>query len=339
MKMTDHNRWGRIAVAGVAPVPCRRAVRSLAIAALALGSSLCGSARDLTFIVTSDLHYHDGTNANYRIPADIDRINALPGKAYPASVGGVVGPISGVILNGDLTNGGSPKEWELFSNDWGLAGEKRCKFPIYEGVGNHDSRGGEFMFSNVVARNKSRPGLMNVSTNGLQYSWEWDGVHFIQCNVMVADDTTWAGRGSLDFVRKDLEKNVGNSGKPVIINFHISMLCARDWSSERIKAFVDALAPYNVVGVFYGHYHGWISKNGQRVPDPDYEHRRWPGTTLDMYDAGSLKDDGARPKWKPSGRFFVVHITDTNMTVIMNTPKEWGPPDGWGTPHVKALTK
>jgi len=227
-------------------IQCRTsALRRLAtVAVLALGSGVCWGARDLTFIATSDLHYY-GTNVNLRMQAYIDRINTLPGTAYPASVGGVVGPLSGVIMNGDVTDSGNPKEWELFTNDWGLAGEKRCKFPIYEGLGNHDTRGGDFMISNIVARNKSRPGLMNVSTNGLHYSWEWDG---------------------------------------------------------------------------------------QRVPDPDYEHRRWPDSTLDLYDAGSLQDDGARPKWKPSGRFFVVRITDTNMTVVMNTPQ------GWGVPHSKTLS-
>lgn len=296
-----------------------------------LCTGLCrGEPRDLTFIVASDLHYY-GTNANRRIQAHIDRINALPGTAYPASVGGVVGTISGVILDGDITDRGAPWEWGFFVNDWGLAGERQCKFPVYEGMGNHDFYSGDNLVSNIIQRNKSRPGVMNVSTNGLYYSWEWGGVHFIQANVVPSNEPDGRLSDSLAFVRDDLAKHVGSSGKPVVIGFHLSPIIHREWPPEKQRAFVETLSLYNVAGVFCGHSHGYWVKDGQRVPDPDYECRKFPGTSVDLYDDGSLRDCGARPQWTDSGRFFVVHITDTNLVVIQNTPQ------GWGTPHVKPL--
>jgi len=311
---------------------CRiSALRRLTIiAVLAMGPGLCWGARDVTFVVGSDLHYY-GTNPNQFIQKCIDRINVLPGTAYPAAVGGVVGPVSGVVLNGDLADRGKAIEWGFFENDWGLAGEKRCKFPVYEGQGNHDARGGEIVASNIVQRNKSRPGVMNISTNGLHYSWEWSGVHFIQANMVAEDDSYQRARGSLVFIRDDLKKNVGASGKPVIINFHLSPMIEQDWAIEWQKPLVETLSRYNVIGVFCGHSHGYIVTKEGRVPDPSYECRKFPGSALDLYDDGSMRDDGARPKWKPSGRFFVVHITDTNMVAVMNTP------EGWGTPHIKPI--
>lgn len=308
--------------------------RLTVIAGFLLCAGLCrGEPRDLTFVVASDLHYYGASNDNARIQGHIDRINALPGTAYPTSVGGVVGTVSGVILNGDLTNRSREWEWSCFTNDWGLTGERRCKFPVYEGLGNHDhAYRGDAIATNIVLRNRVRPGIVNISTNGLHYSWEWGGIHFIQANVVVADESQDGARGSLAFVRDDLEKNVGSSGRPVIINFHISPVIDRDWAVEKQKALAEMLPRYNLLGVFCGHSHGYMHrKDGQRVPDPDYECRKFPGTSVDLYDDGSMRDDGARPKWKDSGRFFVVHISDTNMTVIMNTPQ------GWGTPHIKPL--
>jgi hypothetical protein len=297
-----------------------------------LGVGLCwGQPRDLTFIVASDLHYY-GTNANTKIHAHIDRINAMPGAAYPASVGGEVGPISGVILNGDLTDRGTIGQWALFTNDWGLTGDRRCKFPVYEGMGNHDFYSGDILVSNVIQRTKLRPGVLNISTNGLHYSWEWSGIHFIQANLVAEEDSQPRAYGAWAFIRDDLAKYVGDSGKPVIVNLHLSPMINRDWPAETQKPLRDTLSRYNVLGVFCGHSHGYIVKDGQRVPDPDYECRKFPESGFDLYDDGSLRDCGARPKWTDSGRFLVVRITDTHMTVIMNTPK------GWGVPHIKPIS-
>lgn len=302
----------------------------VAVLLLCVGVSR-GEPRDLTYIVASDLHYY-GTNVNTRIQAHIDRMNALPGTAYPEAMGGVVGKIKGVVLNGDLTNNGTQEQWELFANDWGLTGERRCKYPLYEGLGNHDFYSGDILISNVVQRTRSRPGVLNVSSNGLHYSWEWCGIHFIQANMVPEEDAR--SRGALTFLREDLAKHVGASGKPVIVNLHISPVIDRDWPFERQKALLEALAPYHVLGIFCGHSHGYIHRkeDGKRAPDPDYEFRKFPGSSLDLYDDGSLRDCGARPKWKDSGRFLVVRITDTNMTVVMNTPQ------GWGVPHTKTLS-
>lgn len=302
------------------------------VLALCAGLSPIGKARDLTFIVASDLHYY-GNTENTRIQKHIERINAMPGTEYPPSVGGVVGPISGVILNGDLTDSGNLEQWKLFTDDWGLTGDRRCRFPLYEGLGNHDFYSGDILVAKIAGRTMSRPGVAHVSTNGLHYAWEWDGIRFLQLNQVPDLDTQPRAYGALSFLREDLAEYVGDSRKPVIVNIHISPMIDGNWPRDRQKPFLDALSGYNVIAVFCGHSHGYIHRreDGKRVPDPDYECRKFPGSSIGLYDAGSLRDDGARPKWKDSGRFFVVNITDEQMTVIMNTPQ------GWGTPHIKQI--
>ena len=288
---------------------------------------------DITFVVASDLHYY-GTTPNTAMHKYIDRLNALPGTDYPASVGGKVKPFQAVILNGDLTDKGTEVEWKLFADDWGLLGEKRCKFPLYEGFGNHDYRGDNIVRDRIKERNKLRKDLANVSAGGLHYSWEMGGIHFIQANLVAADKGRLDPGAALTFVKSDLEKCVGDSGRPVILNHHYSATgsLAKEFAPAEQRALADALAKYNVIGLFCGHSHGYMIVDGKRLPNPNYEREKFPGSNIDQYDDGSLRDDGARPKWKESGRFFVVRIQGAAMTVIMNTPA------GWGQPHTKAIS-
>jgi hypothetical protein len=303
--------------------------------------AVVGWGRDLTFVVASDLHYGCHPPAEYR--EHIARINALPGTAYPNEVGGKVGPISAVILNGDLTQkfDGSIEQWSQFTNDWGVCGERLCKFRVYEGFGNHDGPPGGLVREGIRERNKTRPGLTNISPNGLHYSWDMDGVHFIQANLVAADDATtersFGPEGALSFVESDLEKYVGASGRPVVLSQHLSPKVVKQayWSDAERAKLAKLLSKYNVIGVFTGHSHGMVwtgpDATGTNVPDSHYEHEKFLGSSIDQYNDGSLTDDGNKRK-RGSSRLLVVHITDTKMTVIMNTV------NGWGQPYVKPIS-
>lgn len=300
------------------------------------GAAEKSSDNDVTFVVGSDTHY-DSRLKNSAMQKHIARLNSLPGTPYPASVGGTVSAFRVVILNGDLTNRGLEEEWTLFEADWGLSGEKQCKFPIFEGYGNHDLRKGDIISNHLKERNKKRKGLTNVSENGCHYSWDMGGIHFIQANLVAADNGRLGSNLALSFVKSDLEKFIGNSGRPVIVNQHYAPLeplgkSDREWTLDNQKALADVLAKYNVIGIFCGHSHGYMHVNNNRAPNPNYEKSKFYTTQIDLFDDGSLRDDGNRPNWKDSGRFFVVHIKDTTMTVIQNTP------NGWGTPHVKTFS-
>jgi len=184
---------------------------------------------DVTFFVCSDTHYgmtYTIQNANRTA---IDNMNWLPGTEYPAAVGGgIVHSPRGVVVCGDLTDGKS-EQWSQFMEDYGVNGEGRLAYPVYEGLGNHDGPVGGPVREGIKKRNSQRRGLTNISNNGLHYSWDWDDVHLVQLNIYAGDiRDKQVGRDfrsridmgkenepefSLSFLIEDLAENVGDSGR------------------------------------------------------------------------------------------------------------------------------
>ena len=73
---------------------------------------------------------------------------------------------------------------------------------------------------------------------------------------------------SLDFLIADLEKQVGDSGRPVVITHHIDLArysrpCEatdpdnlnREWHPCDVHGFYNAIREYNVIAILYGHTH------------------------------------------------------------------------------------
>ncbi len=152
---------------------------------------LCAScllAADFTFFGYSDTHYGAETSG---INQMVDIINSLPGTAYPASIGGVVDTPRGIIMPGDLINDGAvaskyQTQWASYVADFGVNGDGRCKFPVFEGLGNHDVNTNLFIFNKIEERNVIRKKLKlisDISQNGYHYSWDWDGIHFVNVNL------------------------------------------------------------------------------------------------------------------------------------------------------------
>ena len=250
-------------------------------------SSIPASGYDVTFFVSSDLHYgvvdKNGVNIADAHANTIDDMNALPGQAYPGSIGGTVAQPRGVVLIGDLIDNGNdpiqtPAAWAQFVQHFGVNGEGRCKFPVYEGYGNHDGHA-EFsprvktplvMQVEVKKRNAQRLAnrlISNVSENGKHYSWDWDTVHFVQLNLYpgnaIPSDAVWFSgdpQNSLDFLAKDLQTRVGNSGRPVVLLFHYPVDDETSfgyawWTTKEKRTFYDAIKGYNVVLLISGHTH------------------------------------------------------------------------------------
>ena len=244
-------------------------------------------AADVTFFSWSDTHYLDTDTAGKE---KVNIINNLPTTDYPASVGGgkVANP-RGVILQGDLINDGgnatlAPAQWVNWKADFGVNGEGRCKFPAFEGMGNHDVNDNLFMYSNIAARNVTRKNLGlidHISANGYHYSWDWDGVHFVQLNLFCGN--IWDGESdaygpvhdpkySRDFLIQDLQDNVGNSGRPVIVIQHYQPTNDNWWTASAIEKWHKALQDYNVIVILTGHQGGgnnntwrgilWSNSNG-----------------------------------------------------------------------------
>jgi len=214
----------------------------------------------------------------------VDVLNRLPGTEIPAAAGGgtVLTP-RGVIHAGDCIDTGDKAdakmqetEWAAFADGFGLTGKDgRLKVPVFEVHGNHDSpRGDGLAVKKIIERNKARPGVTNVSANGVHYSWDWDGVHFVNLGIVVgqvadvARKRRYAPLGSLEFLVADLKDKVGASGRPVVLTHHVDMVRyaqplpvedrkaeGMEWDPADVKGFHDAVKGYNVAAILYGHTH------------------------------------------------------------------------------------
>ncbi|MDB4403689.1 metallophosphoesterase, partial [bacterium] len=180
----------------------------------------------------------------------ITLLKSFSGRSIPEDHGGgkVSEKILGLINTGDLidsadkTGGNYPAmqefEWKRYKTDYGLTGKDGLiPFPVYEVHGNHDGpQGDTFIVKNIIERNRKRPGIVNRSDNGLHYSWNWGPLHCINLGIFVGkgdkrrNDHHYAPRSSLKFLHEDLADEVGKSGRPVIISFHLHPNCPEyDW--------------------------------------------------------------------------------------------------------------
>jgi len=278
---------------------------------------------DITFFLGSDLHYGASVSVARADEATIDLMNALPGTPCPKDFGGFVRTPRGVVLLGDLVDDGNGLDagevWASFWRDFGVSGDARLAYPVYEGVGNHDGDPDRPVRLGVKARNRLRAGLTAISPDGLHYSWDWENVHFVHLNLFpgsAGDDivNAWGERfqgdwklpqHSLEFLIDDLAKNVGSSGRPVVLFQHYGFdEWSRSWYSESERtAYYEAIKSYNVIGIFWGHSHA-----PQFIP--------WNG--IPTFCVGSTQKDPA------PGEAFVVHITPKEMTIAERTKDAWG---------------
>ena len=143
------------------------------------------AARDLTFFVVSDTHYGLSPRGDETLPLLVDKMNGLPGMKYPDEIGGeTIAPPHGVLHIGDITNDAKEKQWDLFVHDYGLTGkEGKLHFPVYERFGNHDGGSKNIVRKSIKERNPGRVGLKTISENGLFYSWDWEGIHFVSLGI------------------------------------------------------------------------------------------------------------------------------------------------------------
>ncbi len=272
------------------------------------------SADELTFFVVSDTHYGMDPRGDEILPKLVDMMNALPGQAYPEKAGGgIIRQPRGVIHIGDCTNDGKPDQWAKHAATFGVNGEGRLVFPLYETFGNHDGGPDSPVRKGIKERNPKRPGLTHLSENGMHYSWDWNGVHFIMLGISVGDTfNPYDPQHSYDFLVKDLKAHV-KPGRPVILMHHFGFdkgHSMRWWTDEARAKYLAALKGHNVLGIFHGHAHR-------------PEIYAWEG--LDIFHPPHLEVPG-QPSDEPAMHgIFIVRITKNEMLVIQhNLDGTWG---------------
>ena len=279
---------------------------------------------NFTFFLAGDTHYGLSEKTAAYNHAVVDAMNSLPGTPYPPeTVSGTVDKPLGVAVLGDLVEEGDGEQgstqWKKFTRDFGVCGEGRIDFPVYEGFGNHDGGADQPVRQGIKTRNTKRSGLANVSKNGFHYSWDWEGIHFIQLNLFPGTEADriinpWGGYfegkwkeplNSLDFLRDDLFKNASAKKQPVILFMHYGFdPYGLGWWSEREReVFYNTIKNYNILAIFWGHTHMVQSVEWCGIP---------------TFCVGSTQ------KSNGPGEFLVVYITDDTMYVMERKLKYWG---------------
>ncbi len=243
---------------------------SLFLIPLCLAATL-PAATDLTFFLTSDVHYGNHTAANdtnrNRLPT---YMNNLPGTAYPTTLGGTVASPRGVLIAGDLVERIDTVYWNEYTADYGITGEKRLKYPVFDAFGNHDFyttgtiKDTLYGVGKMIARNAPRKSYFTaMDSSGYHYSWDWDGVHFVNLNIYAGSSELgyngYRPLKALEFLTTDLAANVGSSGRPVILFQHYTMdangNANNDWTNSMKTLLWNVVQNYNVVAILHGHSH------------------------------------------------------------------------------------
>ena len=266
------------------------------------------SIKESIFLVTSDIHY-DGTVAKTAI---IDSVIGLMNNIKSLKIQGEKGRIRtpfGFVIQGDLTDSSLPEQWKQFTDSWGVNGEKKIKYPVFESFGNHDGNHDGIVRTGVIERNKKRRKIIAISENGLHYSWNRNGVHFVMLGIYpgnVWDSACgWCHyfkqsfkdpQQSLAFLEKDLKDNVKGTRKPIVLFFHYGWddFSKLWWTSAEQSAFYNLIKAKNVVAIFHGHDHGVASY-------------KWNGI--------NIWSDGSPQNGNRTGNFLLVHIAGTNAKV------------------------
>jgi cytolysin (calcineurin-like family phosphatase) len=212
-------------------------LRLLLVVLGAAGPAKATAAPTVTFLVTGDSHF--GASGMDRLNRTlVQQMNELPGVEWPATFGGSVGPMRGLLHLGDMTDSGLSEEWKDFEAVYGQTGhDGLLKYPVFETVGNHDIAGD----SPVTVATRRRHG-------SLLYSWDWDDLHLV-CLGLYPDAQ------GLAWLAKDL-RAIGRE-RPLVVFFHYSIEgpYSESWTSEEKEAFAKAIEGYNVLAIFHGHYH------------------------------------------------------------------------------------
>lgn len=318
---------------GLASKSCRQPasiIRWSAISLLGLVASLPLPARtpddktprDLTFFAVSDTHYGLSPEGDRTVPLLVDKMNQLPGTAYPAAIGGAVGNPRGVVHLGDCTNDGKKEQWEMFLRDYGLTGKDgRLKWPVYEAYGNHDGGPKTPVRDGIRERNPRRPGLTAISANGLHYCWNWDGILLVNLGIAPGSTTRpYDPEHSMEFLDEVLAKHA-EPGQPLILMHHFGFDKSHSlswWSDERRTRYHELIRDRNVTAIIHGHAHQPFIY-------------QWEG--MDVYHPPHFRQKDPKKNVGPvSHGFFVFHITGDELTVA-----ERRSDDTWGMTSRKKL--
>ena len=246
-----------------------------------------------TIYTSTDLHFGKPTvsDADHANHTNLMNQFATSGTHWPRGVGfpdESIHPPAAIVTTGDDTHYGHQDQLGdfrlLYEQGWV---NESTGYPVLPGMGNHDADGqcadnncAQRMFDYVAGHLYGATTSFDKDSDN--YSWDWNGVHYIQLNLWAGD--TELGTNSdgsvykthlsgLPWLITDLASRLGVRNTPVIIFQHfgydcfslgtdgpaINSTCGDSnspwWSKADRQSFWNAIQGYNVVGIFSGHVH------------------------------------------------------------------------------------
>ncbi|MGN6550487.1 MAG: metallophosphoesterase [Pararhizobium sp.] len=226
------------------------------------------------------IHHHEWPRAiGAPIPSPIERPRGvvIAGDLTDDGGGQVVVPGEGTQL-------------QQFSHRYQAGrGPDQIHFPVYVGLGNHDlDQDGPKAHRDWYRREMRdyveinyRPSVFykpplpatDYDPYSDNYAWDWDNLHLVQAQRF-AGDTRKGAVDSLPWLRQDLEAYAAD-GRPVILFQHYGWDAfsvgrwdparhrfdpqglgpSRWWTDGERAELLEAIADFNVIGIFHGHQH------------------------------------------------------------------------------------
>jgi len=270
-------------------------------------------------------------------------LNEIEGKAWPLSFDldedKVVSNIRGVLIAGDLIEHGfsndGEEEFDIFLDVYGLCGDKQLNYPAYEGYGNHDFTRGvgydgyQHIISSVGLRNLYRQSMPEDKTtiseeDRAHYSWRWDDIHFVNLNLKAGNKEQGIGKKadysrvrfktpkkSLDFLIDDLERNVGSSGRAIVLMMHYPPKAEdKHYEEGELDAFYETIENYNIIAIVAGHSHS-------------RKHYLWHG--INVFEAGGPFVGTEEDRREGNYLLFKIKSTnDINIATLKVAGIRWG---------------
>jgi autotransporter-associated beta strand protein len=241
-------------------------------------AALPATARDLTFLHTSDLHYGSGVSGEpERNAGNIKAMNTIGGTTAKF-----------VIVSGDLTNNGYSWQWDLFNAAYpkaGGTGTGVIHYPVYACTGNHDRN------DLTGSANAAKDGV--VARHGsLTYSWNNDGVHFVNLDLYPED-------ANRDWLVNDLAGVPTATPIVIVTHYGFTTNSQKYWGDNGVEwgvlseRYKNVLGQHNVIALLHGHDHYPYSYT-------------WEG--YDVFEAGTSKTEGY------GNCFAKFHIGDNTLT-------------------------
>lgn len=239
--------------------------------------------RPLRFAITADTHFDPGPETDQF--KNVVALNKLP--------------LDGVAIVGDVFDRQAESVIPLFKKRYEKGdGDSTLHAQLYIGLGNHDinpvstdekqnlrERAATLHYVDSLLNDNMQKGLLKSWHKPTRcYSFDLNGIHFIQTHTWAGDTTL--GKGGLEWLEGDLRSNQQKK-LPVILLMHYTFdeNDLRWISKQERDTLYERLKGHNILAIFNGHDHqpSQTTWNGIKVFTADNAWKDTPDQSPSFY--------------------------------------------------------